>query len=136
MGIHVDFNHNDDLQLYRRINVLVYLNEDWDESCGGHFQLWSDTSGTERKKILPLFNRMTIFSITADSFHGHPEPLTCPPDRCRRSLALYYYTADKGEKANFNHSTVFVNEKGKKEEPGKETLTRKIKNKIKKILGR
>lgn len=136
LGIHVDFNRNDKLMLYRRINVLVYLNEDWQESYGGHFELWSDTSGQEKKKILPIFNRMAIFNTTADSFHGHPEPLNCPPDRCRRSLALYYYTAEKGElQSNHNHSTVFVNEKGEREELGKLTLAQRIKRKIKSLLG-
>ena len=43
-------------------------------------------------KILPIFNRMAIFSTTEISWHGHPDPLTCPPERSRKSLALYYYT--------------------------------------------
>ena len=43
-------------------------------------------------KILPLFNRVALFSTTGDSWHGHPDPLTCPEDRSRKSLALYYYT--------------------------------------------
>lgn len=135
LGIHVDFNRNDNLMLYRRINVLVYLNEDWEESYGGHFELWSDTSGKEKKKILPIFNRMAIFSTTADSFHGHPEPLNCPPDRCRRSLALYYYTAEKDSlQSGHNHSTVFVDEKGRREELGKASFTQKVKNKIKSLV--
>jgi hypothetical protein len=25
--------------------------------------------------------------------HGQPDPLTCPEDRSRRSIALYYYTS-------------------------------------------
>jgi hypothetical protein len=35
---------------------------------------------------------MAIFSTTDFSWHGHPDKLTCPPDRSRKSLALYYYT--------------------------------------------
>ena len=45
-----------------------------------------------QKKILPVFNRMVVFTSTDFSFHGHPDPLTCPEDRSRRSLALYYYS--------------------------------------------
>ena len=33
-----------------------------------------------------------IFGYSETAWHGHPVPLTCPPDRERRSLALYYYT--------------------------------------------
>ena len=44
------------------------------------------------QKILPSFNTMAIFSTTDFSYHGHPNPLTCPLNRSRKSLALYYYT--------------------------------------------
>jgi hypothetical protein len=136
LGIHVDFNQYKKINAYRRINVLVYLNRDWKEEFGGHLELWSDKSGTEKKKILPIFNRMAIFSTVSNSYHGHPEPLNCPEDRFRRSLALYYYTAgDKGEQRSKEHSTIFVSERGKEEELGKPTLTRRAKNFVKKIVG-
>lgn len=135
LGIHVDFNRNNNLKLHRRINVLVYLNEDWEESYGGHFELWSDKSGAEKVKILPIFNRMAIFNTTGTSFHGHPEPLNCPPERARKSLALYYYTVDKDNlQSKNNHGTVFVDEKGRADEIGKPTLMKKIKGKIKRIV--
>lgn len=137
LGIHVDFNRNDNLKLHRRINVLVYLNEDWDESYGGHFELWNDKSGTEKVKILPIFNRMAIFNTTGTSFHGHPEPLACPPDRARKSLALYYYTVDKdGLQSKNNHGTVFVDEKGRIDEIGKKPFIRRLKDAVKEVIGK
>ena len=71
---------------------MVYLNENWEESYGGHFELWEKDMSKSSVKILPLFNRIAMFSTTGDSWHGHPDPLSCPPDRSRKSLALYYYT--------------------------------------------
>ncbi len=135
LGIHVDFNRNDSLKVHRRINILIYLNEDWDDSYGGHFELWSDKAGTEKVKIAPIFNRMAIFNTTATSFHGHPEPLACPPDRSRKSLALYYYTVEKDNlQSKKNHGTVFVNEKGQADELGKVGLVQKLKNKVKAFI--
>jgi Rps23 Pro-64 3,4-dihydroxylase Tpa1-like proline 4-hydroxylase len=135
LGIHTDFNFSKKLKLHRRINVLVYLNEDWEDSFGGHFELWSDTKGTNKAKILPIFNRMAIFSTTGNSFHGHPEPLTCPPDRARKSLALYYYTAEKDElQSKHKHSTVFIDENGKTEELGKVTFWGRVKRKLSSML--
>jgi len=135
LGIHTDFNRNDHLRLHRRINVLVYLNEDWEESFGGHFELWSDPKGAHKKKILPIFNRMAIFNTTGNSFHGHPEPLTCPPDRARKSLALYYYTVEKDElQSKGNHGTVFIDEKGNRDEIGKTPFLIKFKRKAASIL--
>lgn len=92
LKLHVDFHKHKTMNLDRRINVLVYLNEDWEEAYGGHFELWERDMSRCVTRILPIFNRMAIFSTTDFSWHGHPDPLTCPPDRSRRSLALYYYT--------------------------------------------
>lgn len=92
LKIHADFNKHPDLRLDRRINLLLYLNENWQESYGGHFELWDKDITRCVKKYLPVFNRMVIFSTTDLSYHGHPDALTCPGDRSRRSLALYYYT--------------------------------------------
>ncbi len=111
LKIHADFNKNPFTGLDRRINVLVYLNKDWDESFGGQFELWSKDMRTCVKKILPLYNTMAIFSTTDYSYHGHPDPLTCPEDRSRKSLALYYYTNGRpAHEINPNlgeHTTLF-----------------------------
>jgi Rps23 Pro-64 3,4-dihydroxylase Tpa1-like proline 4-hydroxylase len=92
LKVHVDFHRHRLLQLDRRVNVLVYLNKDWKDEYGGHFELWERDMSRCVKKIAPLFNRMAIFSTTADSWHGHPDKLNCPEGRSRQSLALYYYT--------------------------------------------
>ncbi len=97
LKIHADFNKHPYLNLDRRLNLLVYLNEDWEESYGGHFELWDKEMKACVKKILPVFDRMVIFSTSDISFHGHPDPLTCPPDRSRKSLALYYYSNESLE---------------------------------------
>ncbi|MCW3466405.1 2OG-Fe(II) oxygenase [Chitinophaga nivalis] len=92
LKIHADFNRHPLLNLNRRINLLVYLNEHWDETYGGHFELWDKEMKGCVKSILPVFNRMVIFNTADHSFHGHPDPLTCPPGESRKSIALYYYT--------------------------------------------
>jgi hypothetical protein len=38
---------------------------------------------------------MLIFTTSEDSFHGHPDALTCPDDVARRSMALYYFTEEE-----------------------------------------
>lgn len=40
LKIHTDFNWNKRLEMHRRVNVLLYLNEDWDEDWGGHIEFW------------------------------------------------------------------------------------------------
>ncbi|HSF72147.1 MAG TPA: 2OG-Fe(II) oxygenase [Methylotenera sp.] len=95
LGIHADFRINDTLHLNRRLNVIIYLNRDWKDEYGGHLELWDKKMQGKVHTIAPIFNRCVIFNTDADSFHGHPDPLTCPETVKRRSLALYYYTASK-----------------------------------------
>jgi hypothetical protein len=92
LKVHADFNGYPAFNLSRRLNVLVYLNEDWDDSYGGHLEFWDENMKEQKAAILPIFNRLAMFSTTDFSYHGHPNPLTCPPERRRRSLALYYYS--------------------------------------------
>ena len=115
LGIHVDFNKHQKYDLDRRLNLLLYLNKDWEEEFGGHIELWDPEMKQCVKKVLPIFNRMVIFTTTATSFHGHPDPLNCPPDRSRISLALYYYTVGQEERGT-THSTLFRIRPGEKEE--------------------
>ena len=93
LGVHADFNLYRKLNLIRRINVLVYLNKDWRSEYGGNLELWNESMTECVKSIEPLFNRCVIFNTNKGCFHGHPDPLKCPEDRSRRSIALYYYTA-------------------------------------------
>src|SRR6201996_8752414 len=104
LEVHADFSYHKGLRLDRRINVLIYLNKAWNEEYGGHFELWDREVKRAEKKILPIFNRCAIFSTTSVSFHGHPEPLTCPPDRNRKSIATYYYSNGRPEEdPNLTH---------------------------------
>ncbi|HEY0759195.1 MAG TPA: 2OG-Fe(II) oxygenase [Acidisarcina sp.] len=108
LGVHADFNIHEKFKLDRRINVLVYMNKDWKEEYGGHFELWNKDMTAAEAKILPLFNRCAIFSTTDYSYHGHPTPLACPPDRTRKSIATYYYTNGRPEEeVGDSHSTIF-----------------------------
>ncbi len=97
LEVHADFSYHHRLRLDRRINVLIYLNKNWKEEYGGHFELWDREVRAAEKKILPIFNRCAIFSTTSVSFHGHPQPLACPAGQTRKSLATYYYSNGRPE---------------------------------------
>lgn len=92
LKVHADFATHREFGLDRRLNFLLYLNENWQESWGGHLELWDAAMQGPPKRVLPVLNRCVVFSTTATSFHGHPHPLTCPDDVFRKSIALYYYT--------------------------------------------
>lgn len=113
LKIHADFNKHERLRLDRRLNLLLYLNKDWNEDFGGHLELWTPLMDRCVTKVLPTFNRCVVFSTTDDSYHGHPEPLACPESRARKSIALYYYTNGRPEsEASSPHSTLYKRRPG------------------------
>lgn len=107
LSIHSDYSIHPTNGLYRRINLLIYLNKDWEKSWGGSLQLWEKDMSKCVQDILPVFNRAVIFNTTQDAFHGHPHPLNSPEDVSRYSYALYYFTKEKPQVENFvetNHA--------------------------------
>lgn len=90
LKMHVDFNQHPK-GWHRRVNLLIYLNQVWKDEWGGHLQLGF---GKDAKVIAPVGGRCVIFETNDASWHGHPQPLNCPEDIQRRSLAMYYYTKD------------------------------------------
>jgi len=95
LNIHADFTtHHVHEHWARRVNVLLYLNEEWHEEWGGHLELWDKDMTACRDNVTPAGNRMLVFTTSHDSYHGHPDGLACPPDVARRSLALYYFTEE------------------------------------------
>lgn len=93
LGVHADFNIHGRLKIERKLNLLIYLNEDWDDAYGGELELWDQQMAKCVVQVAPVFGRAVIFNTELDSFHGHPEPLNCPSERSRRSIATYYYSA-------------------------------------------
>jgi len=131
LKIHADFNWNKNLMLDRRINVILFLNKDWEESYGGHLELWNMTMTQAEKKILPIFNRLIIFNSSDYSHHGHPDPLNCPENRLRNSLAFYYYSSGrpKSEIIHRKHEWTHYLERS-----GEKYLTRNLNYFLKKFL--
>ena len=106
LDIHADFNHHEQMNLERRLNVLIYLNHGWQEEWGGSFEIWDKGMTGKQKSFPPIFNRMVTFSTASDTFHGNPSPVNHPDGMPRQSIALYYYTATWDASRN-GHTTLF-----------------------------
>lgn len=95
LNLHADFTvHPHRPEWRRRLNLLVFLNPDWDDSWGGHVEFWDAHIHRCERRIAPLFNRAVLFRTDERSFHGYPDPLRCPHGVIRKSLALYYFTEE------------------------------------------
>lgn len=93
LDVHVDFNYSPERDLHRRLNVLVYLNDQWNEAWGGEVELWDERVRRRHRSVSPVLGRCVLFETSEISFHG-VQPLRCPPDRTRQSFAAYYYTRE------------------------------------------
>ena len=135
LKIHTDFNRHPTLALDRRVNILIYLNINWDQAYGGDLELWDEEMKFCGKKILPIFNRMVIFSTNDFSNHGHPEPIKCPDDISRKSIALYYFSegrpASELDSKNTKNKTYFKNRFGFNNETSNKN--EKVKNYLRKF---
>lgn len=96
LNIHADFTvHPHKRNWKRRVNVLVYLNKDWQAEWGGDLELWERDMSACGQKIPPIFNRCVVFNTDEDSYHGLPDPIQCPEEETRKSIALYYFTVEE-----------------------------------------
>jgi Rps23 Pro-64 3,4-dihydroxylase Tpa1-like proline 4-hydroxylase len=107
LDVHVDFNLIEERKLYRRLNLLLYLNPTWKAEWGGHIQLWDRAVKDCRHDFEPKHNRCVIFETSDHSYHG-VTPVAETAEFDRRSFAAYYYTEEAPAlHAGTSHSTIF-----------------------------
>ena len=114
LDVHVDFNIDERRMLHRRLNLLVYLNKEWEDAWGGSIELHSDPRRPEAdsvKSFLPLFNRALVFETNEYSWHGFKR-IQLPADKkhlSRKSFSIYLYTKDRpSEEVVAPHTTFYV----------------------------
>jgi hypothetical protein len=99
---HTDFHVVKGLPLFRRLNLLLYLNPEWSEQNGGMLELWNKDRDLIEKTILPTAGTCVLFQTDDDSMHGFTMPVA---GRNRQSVAMYYYTAVDAEKFSGDGAT-------------------------------
>jgi len=114
LNVHVDFNIDERRMLHRRVNLLIYLNREWEEAWGGAIELHSNPQNPavdQVASILPLFNRAVIFETNEYSWHGFRR-IELPSDKknlSRKSFSIYLYTKDRpAEEVVAPHTTFYL----------------------------
>lgn len=111
LDMHADFNyHPINKKWFRNINILLYLNKDWEDSFGGELKLIdARLENAPECKIAPLFNRAVIMFTREYTLHGY-DIINFPEGKYRRSIAAYGYTLM--EKEGSVRTTVWYPERG------------------------
>lgn len=113
LDAHVDFNRHPVERWHRRLNLIVYLNREWDDAWGGSLELHSDPRAADDRitVLTPMYNRAVIFETTESSWHGFSR-IALPAEKralSRKSIALYFYTTQRpADELADTHSTIYV----------------------------
>ncbi len=91
VDVHVDVNMNPEAGLWRRVNLLIYLNKHWKEEYGGHLELWDKEMKVMHQRVAPKHNRAVIFYTDDNSPHGYSK-IDVPEGETRKSFYTYFYT--------------------------------------------
>jgi Rps23 Pro-64 3,4-dihydroxylase Tpa1-like proline 4-hydroxylase len=132
LDIHIDYNLHPIKKIYRKLNLILFINQQWENDWGGHLELWDADVKNCIQSIQPIFNRCVIFECSDISYHGYSK-INVPEGVTRKSCYQYYFIP-VSDNVSF-HDTIF---KPRPQEP----LLKKIgtytkdftKNTAKKIL--
>jgi hypothetical protein len=112
---HIDFNYHPISRQHRRLNLILFLNDEWEDHWGGLLQLHQDPYREPGEdhivSISPKRNRCVIFETSERSWHGF-QRIGLPAEKrnlSRKSFAVYFYTDDRPPQETADeHSTIYV----------------------------
>ena len=101
---HIDNSHNANRSLYRRLNLLFYVTPGYEESFGGHLELW-DKKAKSPIKIGSPFNRLVVMETNKNSWHS-VDPVISDVKRC--CISNYLFTEKSPNNNDYYHVTSFI----------------------------
>lgn len=94
LGLHTDFNWNDQLSLNRKVNLILYTNKEWYSEWNGNLEFWNKEGNELLADIEPKGNRLVFWNYEPWLIHGHSKIMNTPLHVGRDSLIQFYYTSN------------------------------------------
>jgi Rps23 Pro-64 3,4-dihydroxylase Tpa1-like proline 4-hydroxylase len=115
LDLHVDFNYHPTRLWHRRLNLILFLNPEWQDDWGGCLELhedpWNPALESTPVRVIPAANRVVLFETTETSWHGFTR-ITLPSEKkhiSRRSAAVYFYTKERpATETAVPHGTIYA----------------------------
>jgi Rps23 Pro-64 3,4-dihydroxylase Tpa1-like proline 4-hydroxylase len=121
LHMHLDYEKHPYSGKERRLNLIYFMNKEWNTTWGGELEFWDNSLLTspinnsinyeiENKKvhIEPKYNRAVFFKTNDISWHGIPEIIRCPYDKMRKSIACYWISDLNSNKINYRSKAKFI----------------------------
>lgn len=113
LKVHADFNYYDKIKMYRRLNLIIYMNKEWDTSWNGNIEFWNQDISEKLLSYPPNLNTFLLFRVHDTAYHGYPDSISCPDNMGRKSINIYYYTEENDTLQDKSpHKTLWKNKKG------------------------
>ncbi len=91
LDMHADFNYHPlHEKWFRNLNLLLYINKDWQKEHGGELKLEDSRTGKKTEVDVP-FNQLTIMLCRGYTLHGY-DAIHFPEGKYRTSIAAYAYS--------------------------------------------
>ena len=65
LKVHSDFLYTRKSKLKRVLNILLYLNSNWEKKWGGSIELWDKDMKSVKKSVTPILNNVVIFLLVS-----------------------------------------------------------------------
>lgn len=129
LNAHLDYSIHPKTGMQRKLNLITYVSPNWDPAWGGGLGFWAHDAERNRpgallKLVDCLFNRAVLFDTTQNSWHGLANPIACPEDTFRTSLAVYYMMP-ASEEASRRERALFAPHKDQENDPAVLELIRR-----------
>jgi hypothetical protein len=105
LDIHVDAGLHPVTKQKKQVTFGIYLSLNWKEEYGCKLEVWKgdNASNNDAKiyekadEIVPLFNRMIMFTCNDYAWHGNPVTANCPDDSKRIFITISYLSEESND---------------------------------------
>tara|TARA_R100001369_G_scaffold92840_1_gene140309 strand:- start:3528 stop:4352 length:825 start_codon:yes stop_codon:yes gene_type:complete len=108
---HLDNSHDKNRNKWRVLNLLYYVTPNWEDSYGGHLEVWPKGLDNEPITIYSRFNRLAVMATHQKSWHS-VSPVTHNGERC--CVSNYYFSDTPLTNEDQFHVTSFRARPGQK----------------------
>jgi len=95
LDIHTDQTWNPWIEAFSCINVIIYLNSNWEDDWGGKLEFLDKNCENKLFEYDCMQNRTMIWTNSENVWHGYPSPLKCPEGKARKCFTAFYHTKDQ-----------------------------------------